>query len=133
MTGDIKKGYNILIMKNLITYIKGILNMANTAIRPKNYTDEMVASMTAQYEANPSRDTVDALATEMGKSVRSIIAKLSREGVYVAQPKVTKSGEPVVRKTELVLEVANHFGIEMPTLVKASKADLQKLVDALNA
>ena len=107
--------------------------MADTAIRPKNYTDEMVASMTAQYEANPSRDTVDALATEMGKSVRSIIAKLSREGVYVAQPKVTKSGEPVVRKTELVLEVANHFGIEMPTLVKASKADLQKLVDALNA
>ena len=107
--------------------------MADTAIRPKNYTDEMVASMTAQYEANPSRDTVDALATEMGKSVRSVIAKLSREGVYVAQPKVTKSGEPVVRKTELVLEVVNHFGIEMPTLVKASKADLQKLVDALNA
>ena len=132
MTGDIKKGYNILIMKNLITYIKGIFNMADTAIRPKNYTDEMVASMTAQYEANPTRDTVDALAAEMGKSVRSIIAKLSREGVYVAQPKVTKTGEPVVRKQELVAEVAEHFGIEIPTLVKASKADLQKLVDALN-
>ena len=107
--------------------------MADTAIRPKNYTDEMVASMTAQYEANPTRDTVDALAAEMGKSVRSIIAKLSREGVYVAQPKVTKSGEPVVRKQELVSEVAEHFGIELPTLVKASKADLQKLVDALSA
>ena len=108
--------------------------MADTAtIRPKNYTDEMVASMTAQYEANPSRDTVDALAAEMGKSVRSIIAKLSREGVYIAQPKVTKSGEPVVRKQELVAEVAEHFGIELPTLVKASKADLQKLVNALNA
>ena len=121
-------------MKNIITYIKEKLNMADTAIiRPKNYTDEMVAQMTAEYIANPSRDTVDALATEMGKSVRSVIAKLSREGVYVAQPKVTKSGEPVVRKTELVLEVVNHFGIEMPTLVKASKADLQKLVDALNA
>ena len=108
--------------------------MVDTAtIRPKNYTDEMVASMTAQYEANPSRDTVDALAAEMGKSVRSIIAKLSREGVYIAQPKVTKSGEPVVRKQELVAEVAEHFGIELPTLVKASKADLQKLVNALNA
>ena len=106
--------------------------MADTAIRPKNYTDEMVASMTAQYEANPTRDTVDALAAEMGKSVRSIIAKLSREGVYVAQPKVTKSGEPVVRKQELVSEVAEHFGIELPTLVKASKADLQRLVDAIN-
>ena len=131
MTGDIKKGYNILIMKNLITYIKELI-MADNAIRPKNYTDEMVASMTAQYEANPTRDTVDALAAEMGKSVRSIIAKLSREGVYVAQPKVTKSGEPVVRKQELVSEVAEHFGIELPTLVKASKADLQRLVDAIN-
>ena len=120
-------------MKNIITYIKEKLNMADTAIRPKNYTDEMVASMTAQYEANPTRDTVDALAAEMGKSVRSIIAKLSREGVYVAQPKVTKSGEPVVRKQELVSEVAQHFGIELPTLVKASKADLQRLVDALSA
>ena len=132
MTGDIKKGYNILIMKNLITYIKGIFNMADTAIRPKNYTDEMVASMTAQYEANPTRDTVESLANEFDKSVRSVIAKLSREGVYVAQPKVTKTGEPVVRKQELVAEVAEHFGIEIPTLVKASKADLQKLVDALN-
>ena len=45
---------------------------------------------------------------------------------------MTKTGEPVVRKQELVLEVANHFGIAIPTLVKASKADLQKLVDALN-
>ena len=60
--------------------------MADTAIRPKNYTDEMVAQMTAKYEANPSRDTVDALAIEFGKSVRSVIAKLSREGVYIAQP-----------------------------------------------
>ena len=107
--------------------------MADTAIRPKNYTDEMVASMTAQYEANPTRDTVDALAAEMGKSVRSIIAKLSREGVYVAQPKVTKSGEPVVSKAELVSAIASHFDIEVPTLVKAGKQDLQKLVDAINS
>ena len=84
------------------------------------------------YEANPSRETVDMLAGEMGKSVRSIIAKLSREGVYVAQPKVTKTGEPVVRKQELVASLQSHFGIEIPTLVKASKADLQRLVDSID-
>ena len=105
--------------------------MADTAIRPKNYTDEMVAQMIDAYEANPSRETVDMLAGEMGKSVRSIIAKLSREGVYVAQPKVTKTGEPVVRKQELVATLQSHFGIEIPTLVKASKADLQRLVDSI--
>ena len=105
--------------------------MADTAIRPKNYTDEMVAQMIDAYEANPSRETVDLLAGEMGKSVRSIIAKLSREGVYVAQPKVTKTGEPVIRKQELVASLQSHFGIEIPTLVKASKADLQRLVDSI--
>ena len=105
--------------------------MADTAIRPKNYTDEMVASMTAKYVANPTRDTVESLANEFGKSVRSVIAKLSREGVYVAQPKVTKTGEPVVRKAELVAILEAHFAVAIPTLVKASKADLQKLVDHL--
>ena len=105
--------------------------MADTAIRPKNYTDEMVAQMTAAYEANPSRETVEQLAENLGKSVRSVIAKLSREGVYVAQPKVTKTGEPVVRKQELVVALQDHFGIVIPTLVKASKADLQRLADSI--
>jgi hypothetical protein len=68
----------------------------------------------------------------MGKTVISIIAKLSREGVYVAQPKVTKTCEPVVRKAELVAQINAHFDAEMPTLVKASKADLQKLVDHMS-
>ena len=40
----------------------------------KNYTDEMVAHMTKTYVANPTRETVDALASHFGKSVRSIIA-----------------------------------------------------------
>jgi len=107
--------------------------MADTnAVRPKNYTDDMVASMTEQYVANPTRETVEALAQEFGKSVRSIIAKLSREGVYVAQPKVTKTGEPVVRKAELVAQLEAHFEVAIPTLVKASKADLQKLVDTIS-
>ena len=98
----------------------------------KNYTEEMVNDMTTQYTANPTRETVDALAEQFGKTTRSIIAKLSREGVYVAQPKVTKSGEPVVRKAELVAQIEETLGGTFPTLVKASKADLQNLVDTLS-
>ena len=98
----------------------------------KNYTDEMVNAMTEAYTANPTRDTVDALADKFGKTTRSIIAKLSREGVYVAQPRTTKSGEPVVSKSELVATINELFGIEMPTLVKAGKQDLQRLVDAIS-
>ena len=116
-----KIGYNIKI-------IGRNKNMANA----KNYTDEMVAQMTEAYTANPSRETVDELAQTLGKTTRSIIAKLSREGVYKAQPRTTKSGEPVVAKAELVAQISEHFGIELPTLVKAGKQDLQRLVDAIS-
>ena len=101
------------------------------AEKAKNYTEEMVAEMTKLYTANPNRETVDVLANKFGKTVRSV-AKLSREGVYVAQPRITKSGEPVVRKAELVAQITTKLGEEFPTLVKASKADLQKLVDHLS-
>ena len=116
-------GYNII-----IKFLGENKIMANA----KNYTDEMVSEMTTQYTANPTRETVDALANQFGKTTRSIIAKLSREGVYVAQPRTTKSGEPVISKSELVATINEHFGIEMPTLVKAGKQDLQRLVDAIS-
>jgi len=116
-----KIGYNIK-----------IIGRKNKMANAKNYTDEMVAQMTEQYTANPTRETVDELAQTLGKTTRSIIAKLSREGVYKAQPRTTKSGEPVVAKAELVAQISEHFGIELPTLVKAGKQDLQRLVDAIS-
>jgi len=117
--------YNILILRKKLF---GRITMANA----KNYTEEMVSEMTTAYTDNPTRETVDELARHFGKTTRSIIAKLSREGVYIAQPRTTKSGEPVVAKAELVSEIQEHFGIELPTLVKAGKADLQRLVDAIS-
>ena len=104
----------------------------NTMANAKNYTEEMVSEMTTAYTENPTRETVDALAEQFGKTTRSIIAKLSREGVYQAQPRTTKSGEPVVAKAELVAQISEHFGIELPTLAKAGKQDLQRLVDAIS-
>ena len=121
-----KIDYNILIFK-----IKKKWEFHNMATA-KNYTEEMVASMTKAYQENPTRETVDALANDMGKTTRSIIAKLSREGVYKAQPRTTKTGEPVVQKSELVNTISEHFGIELPTFVKAGKQDLQRLVDAIS-
>ena len=118
--------WNILKLK-INEFIYGSISMAQA----KNYTDEMVASMTKDYQANPTRDTVDSLAKQFGKTTRSIIAKLSREGVYVAQPRTTKTGEPVVSKAQFVSAIEAHFDIAMPTLVKSGKQDLQKLAEAL--
>jgi len=93
-----------------------------------NYTDIMVGRMREVYTDNPTRESVEFLATEFGKSTRSVIAKLSREGIYVPIERKTKSGEPIVRKREIVAQIESHFGDTFPSLVKATKADLQKLV-----
>ena len=118
-------------MKKIINKIKHYFKKEKI-MGTSNYTEAMTEKMIAQYSANPTRDTVDALADELGKNARSIIAKLSREGVYKAQPRVTKSGEPVVRKAELLQSIESTLGQEFPSLVKASKADLQRLIDAIS-
>ena len=102
-----------------------------TMATAKNYTDEMVSQMKNDYTANPTRETVDTLAKEFGKTTRSIIAKLSREGIYQAQPRTTKTGAPVISKTQYVSAINAHFGIELPTLVKAGKQDLASLAEVL--
>ena len=48
-------------------------------------------------------------------------------------PRTTKAGAPIVRKAELVEQIEAHFGVSMESLVKASKADLQRMVEAINA
>ena len=122
-------------LQKLINFLFGDNFMTKTnsqAVRVPNYTDAMVARMIATYEANPSLDTVAQLSVDMGKNKRSIIAKLVREGVYQAAPRVTKAGAPIVRKADLVSQIETHFGTTMTSLVKASKSDLQRMVDAIN-
>ena len=46
-----------------------------------NYTQDQVEYIVNQYRLNPDRETVEKLADELNKSVKSIIGKLSREGV----------------------------------------------------
>jgi len=118
-------------MKKIINKIKHYFNRKKI-MATSNYTEAMTEQMIAEYSANPTRDTVDMLADKLGKNARSIIAKLSREGVYKAVPRVTKSGEPIVRKADLLVNIQTTLGAEFPSLVKASKADLQRLIDAIS-
>jgi len=117
--------------KNLFKQIKAFFSGDKTmteVTRTPNYTDAMVDSMVADYQDNPTKDTVAKLASEFNKTTRSIVAKLVREGVYVAAPRVTKTGAPVIRKAELVSQIQDALGVELLTLEKASKADLEKLL-----
>ena len=103
-----------------------------TAKPSSNYTEDMISMMEEMYTNAPSRATAEALAAEFDKPVRSVIAKLSSMGIYKAEARVTKQGTPVVRKEELVAEIQASVGVEVPTLAKATKADLQALLSALS-
>lgn len=116
----------------MIKWLKNKLLRRKDKMATANYTEAMTDKMVATYTANPTRDTVEALAKELGKNTRSVIAKLSREGVYHATPRTTKTGEPVVRKAELLAQIETTLGAEFPSLVKASKADLQRLIDTIS-
>lgn len=96
------------------------------------YTEENTKIIIDEYVSDPCRETVDRLAEEFGKTPRSIIAKLSSAGVYKAPARLSKTGEPVVRKEDLAREIGDWFGLEVPTLAKAAKLELKKLHEALS-
>lgn len=97
-----------------------------------SYTEETSQLIIDEYSAEPTRATVDRLAEELGKSARSIIAKLSSAGVYKAPIRVSKNGEPITRKEDLAKEIGDWLGVEISSLAKAGKLDLQSLHKALS-
>ena len=90
-----------------------------------NYTDEQVEVMVAWYTAEPTRDTVNTIAKEMDKSVKSVIGKLSREGVYQKQVYKTKTGEVPITKEQLIIELASFFEVDSSKLMGLEKAPKQ--------
>ena len=102
-----------------------------TAKSSANYSDSDITILTDEYSIEPTRETVDALAERLNKTPRSIIAKLSALGVYQKTERVTKRGEPVIMKAELVAKVQNAIGRELPSLNKMTKVDLQFMIEAL--
>ena len=99
-----------------------------------NYTEEQVQYMKDLYSANPTRETVEKLSEEMNKSVKSIIGKLSREGVYQKTVYKTKTGEDPITKKEIVENVAGILDIKSDWIMgleKSPKADLKRLWETL--
>ena len=99
-----------------------------TANASANYTDEVIATMVAKYEENPTRETVDSLSVELGKPVRSIISKLSALGVYVKATPAAKASTPIVKKEVFVAQLQEKLGIELPSFEKMTKADIERLL-----
>ena len=99
-----------------------------------NYTEEQTNLLVGAYLDKPSPDTVEELAEYLNKSKKSIIGKLSREGVYRREAYVSKTGERPVTKTEIVNSIAENLGLESSSLSgleKSPKAALRTLEKAV--
>jgi hypothetical protein len=86
-----------------------------------NYTESQTAEMIEKYLAGW---TVENIAESVGKSARSVIAKLSREKVYVA--KVRTVGAAVTKAT-LVAQIEGFAQASEGTFKSLEKADKQAL------
>ena len=110
----------------------GVSNVVKaTTAKTVNYTPEQTAKMVSDYKDGIA---VESIAESLGKTVRSVVAKLSREGVYQAKTYTTKTGESVVKKDM----VADSIGLilrlteaETESLTKANKTALSKIFAAL--
>ena len=96
-----------------------------------NYSPEQTAQMVADYKAGV---TVETIAENLGKTVRSVVAKLSREKVYVAKTYVSKTGEPVVKKdahADAIGAILRLPENDIESLTKANKSALKAIFEAL--
>lgn len=87
-----------------------------------NYTEAQESVLKTRYEAAPTRDTVEALAKELGKNAKSITAKLVRMGIYQKAEATRKDGTPVQKKDEW----ADAIGKIIPTLTESEIESLTK-------
>lgn len=99
-----------------------------TAVKTVNYTPEMTATVVEGYKAGKS---VETLATEVGRTVRSVIAKLSKEGAYKAPAK--EAGKREMLKAEMVAEISKEIGVSEEALESLEKATGPALMAVLKA
>lgn len=95
-----------------------------------NYTEELTAEIVKEYLEKPSKETILELAKKYNKSPKSIIGKLSREGVYQKQVYLTKRGEFPETKKEIIARIASKLNIDperIQGLEKAPKSELKFL------
>lgn len=93
-----------------------------------NYTPEQTKELVAGYLAG---NTVAWLANQLNKSTRSVVAKLSAEGVYQPQ---TREAVRQPTKCELVAALEQYLGCEcgvLESLQRADKPALQALVQSV--
>jgi hypothetical protein len=97
----------------------------------QNYTAEQTKQLVQSYQTGEF--TLEQLAADFGKSVRSVVAKLSTEKVYARKPDA--SGVKRATKEQLVDQLAGQLGLTgtvLASLEKATKEALVALTEAVS-
>lgn len=92
-----------------------------------NYTEEMTTTLVDAYLNKPTPETVEVLAEKFDRSKKSIIGKLSREGVYQKAVYTTKTGEMPITKAELIMNLALRLNLDSSKLMGLEKAPKQAI------
>ena len=113
------------------TQKKGKSDMSETATKTVNYTEELTAKVISDYQDGVD---LDAIADDIGKSVRSVRSKLVREGVYVAKPKANTSDKREgPTKKELLNQLESIAPFEVNGFMGATKSAIADLLVHLEA
>ena len=95
-----------------------------------NYTPEMLAVI-AGYDAF-NKATATEIADKIGKSPRSVIAKIKSMGLpYTVQRPVRKDGSAISRKADTVAAIAKALDMELDDLDGLAKAPRSALIALL--
>lgn len=114
--------------------------MSAKTVKVQNYTAEQTAELVEAFKplvGNHDAQKVLAakFAAKFGKTLKSVVAKVSREGIYTSAPKgVTKTGDKVEKKDETadaIGAVLKMTEAEVTSLAKANKTALVKIFAAL--
>lgn len=90
-----------------------------------NYTPEETSNLLDLY-TKLGTPGIDKIAAELGKTKKSIIAKLSREKVYI---KADKNNTEKITKKILVRKLIELTGKELNGIESADKQSLQDILD----
>ena len=102
-----------------------------------NYTDEMTAKVVQMYADSGNDNSVDNLgviAEAVGKTAKSVRAKLVKEGAYVVVEKpVARAKDEGPTKKDLIGDLVKLTGLPLDGIDGANKPALAELVEFLRA
>lgn len=104
-----------------------------------NYTEEQVKALVEAYvnagDYDSQQAVIESFHVKLGKTIASIRAKLTREGVYQKKVATRKNGSKVERKAAKVARIAEHSSRSLEffdSLEKANATVLDELLTMLD-